>query len=161
MSQPIIRKGTKDDLAGVFALIRELAEYEKAADQVETTLEEMEVDAFGENPVFDFFVAEVDGEIAGVALYYIKYSTWKGRGLYLEDFVVRENQRGKGIGAKLFEAILNLAKENGYRRMEWLVLDWNEPALNFYRKYGANLDPEWVNGQFNYEQLQSFNTEKN
>ncbi|MFZ6051849.1 GNAT family N-acetyltransferase [Halocola ammonii] len=161
MSRPIIRKGTVEDLPGVYDLILELAEYEKAADQVETSVEEMERDAFGENPVFDFFVAEVDEEIAGVALYYIKYSTWKGRGLYLEDFVVRQQHRGKGIGALLFEQLLKLAKEKGYRRMEWLVLNWNEPALNFYRKYGADLDPEWINGQFNYEQLQAFNLENN
>lgn len=156
MAEIKIRKGKKEDLPAVHQLICELAEYEKAADQVETTVEEMEEDAFGHDPVFGFFVAEKEGEIAGIALYYIKYSTWKGRALYLEDFVVKEEFRRLGIGAMLFEELILMAQQKHYRRMEWLVLDWNEPALKFYEKYDANLDPTWINGQFDYRQLQSF-----
>jgi len=128
--------------------------YEKAENEVEVTLAELERDGFGPEKVFDFFVSELDGEVVGIALYYVKYSTWKGRCIYLEDLVVKESHRGKGLGAALFRAVALEAKQMHARRMEWQVLDWNEPALRFYQGYGAYLDDEWVNGKLVYEQLQ-------
>ena len=139
----------------VMALVRELAEYEKAPHEVTNTEERMLLDGFGENPAFGLFVAELDGSIAGIALYYIRYSTWKGKMLYLEDIVVKDALRGQGIGARLFEACLHHCMENDYAGMTWQVLDWNEPALNFYRKYDCTLDPEWINGKLTIEQIRA------
>jgi GNAT superfamily N-acetyltransferase len=149
-----IRKGAKGDLPKVLTLVKELAEYEKAADQVENTVEEMLQDGFGPNPVYFLLVAEENAEIIGIAIYYIKYSTWKGKCVFLEDIIVTESQRGKGTGALLFEEVIKIAKEMKVRRLEWQVLDWNEPAIRFYKKYGSNLDPQWVNGKLTYAQLQ-------
>lgn len=153
----MIRKGKKEDLPFVLELIKELAEYERAAGEVENNLEEMIEDGFGENPVYHFFVAEENDKITGIALYYFKYSTWKGKCIFLEDIIVTESQRGKGTGAKLFEEIINVAKQMKVRRLEWQVLDWNEPAIHFYKKYDAHLDPEWVNGKLVFDQLQNWN----
>jgi GNAT superfamily N-acetyltransferase len=150
-----IRTGEKSDLPSVLALIKELAEYEKAPHEVTNTIQMMEEDGFGENPVFRFFVAEVDGQIVGMALYYTKYSTWKGKCLFLEDIIVTEKMRCHRIGEKLFYAVAGVAKEQKVQRMEWQVLDWNEPAINFYKKHNANLDPEWINCKLVYEQLQN------
>ncbi len=151
-----VREGRKEDLSSVLALVKELAEYEKAVQEVQVTVEEMEKNGFGENPVFRFFVAENETGIAGIALYYIKYSTWKGPCIFLEDLIVTQNQRGKGTGTMLFEKMIEVAKEMKVRRLEWQVLDWNEPAINFYKKYNADLDGEWLNGKLVYEQLQEF-----
>lgn len=151
-----IRKGTKKDLPATLKLIKELAVYEKAPNEVENTIEEMIKDGFTENPIYYLLVAEENETIKGIAIYYYKYSTWKGKCLFLEDIVVTESERGKGIGAKLFEEVILIAKEKKVRRMEWQVLDWNEPAINFYKKYNANLDPEWINGKLVYSQLQEF-----
>lgn len=143
----IIREGKKEDLPRVLELIKELATYEKAPDAVTNTVEMMEKDGFGENPVFGFFVAEdkVKG-IVGISIYYYRYSTWKGRRLYLEDIVVTESERGGGIGKLLFDRTIQKGKEEGCSGMVWQVLDWNEPAINFYKKYyNATLDPEWIN----------------
>jgi GNAT superfamily N-acetyltransferase len=156
MNTASIRTATEQDMPDVHSLIRELAHYEKAAAEVEITVEILTADGFGPGKIFDCFVAEMNGEVVGFALFYTKYSTWKGKCLFLEDFVIRENLRGKGIGKQLFEAVIGVACERKVKRMEWQVLDWNEPALNFYRKYGANLDPEWINGKLVFEQLQSF-----
>lgn len=151
-----IRKGLPSDLPRVLELIKELANYEKAPLEVENTVEEMIQDGFKENPIYFLLVAEESSIVVGIAIYYIKYSTWKGKCVFLEDIIVTESQRGKGTGAKLFEAVIKIAKEMKVRRMEWQVLEWNEPALNFYRKYEANLDPEWINGKLTFEQLQAF-----
>lgn len=151
-----IRKATAQDMPAIHSLIVELAIYEKEPDAVEVTVEQLTEDGFGKKPVFEAIVAEGDGEVVGFALYYTSYSTWKGRCLYLEDFLVSEAFRGKGIGALLFERLIAIAKETGANRMDWQVLDWNEPALNFYRKYNALLDPEWTNGRFSREELQQF-----
>lgn len=151
-----IRKGLPTDLPRVLELIKELANYEKAPLEVENTVEEMIQDGFSENPIYFLLVAEENSTIVGIAIYYIKYSTWKGKCVFLEDIIVTESQRGKGTGAKLFEEVIQIAKEMKVRRMEWQVLEWNEPALNFYRKYKANLDLEWINGKLTFEQLQSF-----
>lgn len=155
--QVIIRKGERKDVPGVLALIQELADYEKAPQEVIVTVQQLEEDGFGENPIYGLFVAELDNNIVGIALYYWKYSTWKGRCLFLEDIIVTESLRGKKIGAQLFEKVVKVAKEAKVQRMEWQVLDWNEPAINFYKKYNANLDGEWLNGKLVFEQIQSFN----
>ncbi len=140
-----IRQGKKEDLPRVLELIKELALYEKAPEQVTNTLEQMEKDGFGKNPIFGFIVAENDGVIEGLSLYYYRYSTWKGKRLWLEDLIVTESQRGLGTGKQLFERTLEIAKEDGCSGMVWQVLDWNEPAINFYKKYQAQLDEEWIN----------------
>jgi len=141
----VVRKGRKEDIPSILGLIRELAEYEKALEEVVNTAEDMEKDGFGPEPVFRSMVAEAGGRIAGAAVYFIKYSTWKGKGVYLDDIVVTAPLRGKGIGSKLFEAVMDDARAMGARQMHWQVLDWNEPAIRFYRKYDARFDDEWIN----------------
>ena len=151
-----IRKGLPSDLPRVLELIKELATYEKAPLEVENTVEEMIEDGFKENPIYYLLIAEENSIILGIAIYYIKYSTWKGKCVFLEDIIVTASERGKGTGSKLFEEVIRISKEMKVRRMEWQVLDWNEPALNFYKKYNAHLDPEWINGKLTYDQLQKF-----
>ena len=136
----IIRPATIDDVPAIHQLIVELAVYEKEPEAVETTAEQLEMDGFGSHPVFDALVAEVEGRVKGFALYYEGYSTWKGRTLYLEDFVVTESMRGKGLGKALFEAVVDVAKSRGVARMDWQVLDWNTPAIDFYKRYGAHIE---------------------
>lgn len=145
MQNWIIRKGTKEDMAGAHALIKELAVYEKAGDEVETTVSSMEMDGFGPDKIFDLFVAEQNGQIVGIALYYIKFSTWKGRCVYLDDIVVTQKLRGNGIGKLLFDKVIEVSKAMGVKRLEWQVLNWNEPAIRFYKKYQSQLDEEWIN----------------
>ena len=149
-----IRKGTESDIEQALSLVKELAEYEKAPDEVEVTPNEMRAWGFGSNKIFDFFLAEENDIIIGMALYYFKYSTWKGKCLFLEDIIVTESQRGKGIGKLLFDKIIEVSKETNVRRMEWQVLDWNTPAINFYKKYAATLDGEWINGKLTNAQLE-------
>lgn len=150
-----IRVARQEDCPRLLELVHELALYEKAPKEVTVTLEEFIAAGFGENPVWKAFVAEEDGFIAGFAIYYIRYSTWKGCRLYLEDFIVTESYRGKGIGKLLFEQIMQEAKEKGFNGMNWQVLDWNEPALNFYNKYAAQIEAGWLNGSFSKEQIQN------
>lgn len=152
----IIRKGLKGDCKGVLTLIHELARYEKASKEVEITVEDLISDGFGENSAFDMFVAIVDNVIVGTAIYYTRYSTWKGRTVYLEDLVVAEQYRGESIGSQLFEQVIEEAKQRKVKRMEWQILDWNEPALAFYKKYNAHYDDEWINGKLVYDQIQKF-----
>jgi len=149
-----IRKGTKEDIPQALGLVKELAVFEKAPDEVEVTIEEMTEWGFGKDKQFDFFVAEENNAILGMALYYFKYSTWKGKCLFLEDIIVTESQRGKGIGQLLFEEVVKVAKETKVRRMEWQVLDWNEPAIKFYAKYNSCLDGEWINCKLTNHQLE-------
>lgn len=139
-----IRKGKKEDLPSVLEHIKELALFEKAPEQVTNTVEAMEEDAFGKNPCFDFFVAEVENKIVGIAVYFVKYSTWKGKGLYLDDLLVTEKMRGKRIGKKLFDEIIAEAKRINAKQLHWQVLDWNTPAIDFYKKYGASIESEWL-----------------
>lgn len=142
----IIRQGNKEDLPSALELIRELAIYEKAEEQVVNTVEMMEKDGFGSHPVFGFIVAEEpDGEIVGMSMYYYRYSTWKGKRMYLEDLIVKEAKRGSGVGKLLFERTIEIGKETGCTGMMWQVLDWNEPAINFYKKYDSNLEDGWIN----------------
>lgn len=148
-----IRVARKEDCPRIMELIHELAVYEKAPEEVTVTLQEFEEAGFGPQPVWKAFVAETDGIIQGFALYYIRYSTWKGCRLYLEDLLVTEEMRGKGLGKLLFDALIREAVEKGFHGMTWQVLDWNEPAINFYKKYKASLDPEWLNGSLSKEQI--------
>ncbi len=146
----IIRKGTKADLPRALELIKELALYEKAPEEVTNTLDRMEADGFGEHPLYAFIVAEEDGVIHGMSMYYWRYSTWKGKRLYLEDLIVTQSKRGTGIGKLLFEETISIGQEAGATGMMWQVLDWNEPAINFYKKYGADMDDQWLNCNLNF-----------
>lgn len=143
----IIREAVKTDCVQMMELIRELALFEKAPEEVSVELSHFEDSGFGDHPVWWALVAEDtnSGKLIGLALYYIRYSTWKGQRLYLEDLIVSEKYRGQGLGKQLFDALLTIAKKQGFRGMVWQALDWNEPALEFYKKYGARLDSEWVN----------------
>ncbi|WP_375180996.1 GNAT family N-acetyltransferase [Chryseobacterium sp.] len=145
MSEVIIRKAIQEDCEPMLELIKELADYEKALHEVTLTLDQFIEDGFGKSPVWGAFVAEFNGKIVGISLYYDRYSTWKGRRLYLEDLVVTENLRGKQIGKKLFEATIDYGKSNQYSGMVFQVLNWNEPAINFYKKYSPKFDDEWFN----------------
>jgi GNAT superfamily N-acetyltransferase len=153
-----IRKATREDCLGMLQLIRELAEYEKAPEEVTVDPLHFEESGFGEKPVWWAFVVEADEDsstpsttstpstqLVAFALYYIRYSTWKGQTMYLEDILVTESMRGRGIGKMLIEKLIEEAKEKGFKRITWQVLDWNEPAINFYKKFGAKFDPEWTN----------------
>jgi len=145
MQQFVIRKAVKEDCPRILELIHELAVYERAPDEVTVTLEHFEESGFGKHPVWWAFVAEIDNIIVGFALYYIRYSTWKGQRMYLEDIVVTEDMRGKGLGAALFERLLEEMHEKKLNGIVWQVLEWNEPAIKFYKKYNATFDNEWVN----------------
>ena len=151
----LIRIGTVNDLPQVLNLIKDLAAFENEPNEVEVTITEMQNWGFGKDKIYDFFVIEIDNKIIGLALYYFKYSTWKGKCLFLEDIIVKENDRNKGYGKKLFNAVIEVAKNTGVKRMEWQVLDWNKNAIEFYNKYQANLDSKWINCKLNYSQLQS------
>lgn len=146
MSEIIIRNARKEDCKAMMQLIHELAEYEKAPEEVTVTFDHFVESGFGEKPVWWAFVAEVDQNVVGFALYYIRYSTWKGQRLYLEDILVNEPFRGKGIGKLLFDRLLKEVEEKKFSGMAWQVLEWNEPAINFYKKYkGVSFENEWVN----------------
>jgi len=149
-----IRRGNKQDLPQVLNLVKELATYEKAPNEVEVTVAQMEEWGFGADKIFDFFVAESNGKIVGIALYYYKYSTWKGKCLFLEDIIVTESERKNGYGKLLFDAVVQVAKKDKVKRMEWQVLEWNEPAINFYKKTKTVFDDEWVNCKLTYEEIQ-------
>ncbi len=141
-----VRPAVKEDCPRLLELVRELALYEKAPDEVTVSMEHFVESGFGEKPVWWAFVAEEGSMIYGFALYYIRYSTWKGQAMYLEDIVVTASARGKGIGKLLFDRLIEEAREKGLKRMVWQVLKWNEPAINFYKKYNADFDGEWFNG---------------
>jgi len=156
MPQFSLRRGEERDLPRVLELIKELAAFENAPDEVDNTVELMKQDGFGPDPIFSFFVAVDEfGFIPGVAIFYYRYSTWKGRRLYLEDLVVTESHRGQGLGKRLFERVMVEAYEKNCSGMVWQVLDWNEPAINFYKKYDSLFDSEWVNCSVDREQLKN------
>ncbi|PCJ67212.1 MAG: GNAT family N-acetyltransferase [Bacteroidetes bacterium] len=145
-SKSYVRNATKADVPHILALIKELALYEKAPNEVDNTEEQMIEDGFGINKLYDAFVVELDDKIIGVAITYNRYSTWKGKCLYLEDLIVTEAHRGIGAGQQLFNYCIDFGKESNCSKLIWQVLDWNQPAINFYERYGAHLDGEWING---------------
>lgn len=152
----IIRKGEQKDMKSVLELIQELAVFEKEPDAVELTVADLERDGFGSNPLFHTFVAEIDENIVGIALYYYRYSTWKGKTIHLEDLIVKENQRGSGVGFALYSKIIEQGKMDNVRRIEWAVLDWNIPAIEFYKKSGAKILEDWRTVQMNEQQISNF-----
>ncbi|WP_462265097.1 N-acetyltransferase family protein [Mucilaginibacter sp.] len=151
-----LRIARKEDCPRLLELVQELADYEKAPLEVSVTLPEFEDAGFGPCPVWKAFIAEADGVIAGFALYYIRYSTWKGCRLYLEDLIVTEAMRGKGLGKLLFNRLIQEAQELSFNGMTWQVLDWNEPAINFYNKYEAHIEPGWLNASLTKQQIIDF-----
>jgi GNAT superfamily N-acetyltransferase len=150
-----VRQGKKEDLPRVLELIKELAEYERAADEVINSTELMEGAGFGANPIFGFFVAEQNEFVVGISVYYYRYSTWKGKRLYLEDLMVTEAFRGKGIGKLLFERTMLKALEDDCSGMAWQVLNWNRPSIEFYKQFGAKLDGEWINCVMEIDEIRS------
>jgi N-acetylglutamate synthase-like GNAT family acetyltransferase len=167
MSNFKIRKARRSDIPKILSLIKELAHYEKALQEVKVTANELERDGFGKKKVYECFVASSLGplprgrekkgkrvardEVVGMAIYYIKYSTWKGRCIYLDDIIVTEKLRGKGIGKLLFDKVIETAKKMKVRKLEWQVLNWNKPAINFYKKYNTVFDNEWINCKLVFE----------
>ena len=162
-----IRRGEKKDMPAVLDLIRELAIFEKEPDAVVVTVADLERDGFGENPLFYTFVAEVDNDssdseqakqIVSMALYYYRYSTWKGRTIHLEDLIVKDKMRGSGIGLALYTKIIEQGKADNVRRIEWNVLDWNTPAIEFYKKSGAKILADWDVVQMDEQGINDFLT---
>lgn len=153
MEKISIENARPEDLEGMLDLIKELAEYEKAPDAVIVDLPQFR--QYFEEGLFRALVARVNGKVAGMALYYYAYSSWKGKILYLDDLVITRKERRKGLGKLLFDELIRISERTGCRQMRWHVLDWNEPAIRFYEKYGASLDPEWITGKFEWEQLKA------
>ena len=152
----IIRKAGKEDMKNVLDLIQELAIFEKEPDAVVVTVDDLVKDGFSENPLFHCFVAELEREIIGIALYYYRYSTWKGKTIHLEDLIVRKNNRGTGAGFALYKEIIRQGKRDKVRRIEWAVLDWNTSAIEFYEKTGAKVLDDWRVAQMNEEGIEQF-----
>ncbi|MFC4815953.1 MULTISPECIES: GNAT family N-acetyltransferase [unclassified Flavobacterium] len=152
----IIRKGTQNDMTEVLELIRELAIFEKEPEAVVVTVADLERDGFGAHPLFHTFIAEDEGEIIGMALYYYRYSTWKGKTIHLEDLIVKENKRGTGAGFALYKEIIQQGKKDNVRRIEWNVLDWNQNAIDFYEKSGAKILDDWRVVQMSEEGINVF-----
>ncbi|WP_432672615.1 GNAT family N-acetyltransferase [Flavobacterium sp. SM2513] len=155
-----IRKARIEDMPRVLELIQELAVFENQPDAVEVTVSDLERDGFGSHPLFQILVAELEEEIPGIALFYNRYSTWKGKTIHLEDLIVSEKHRGSGIGMKLYQAVMEEAKKQNVRRVEWNVLDWNLPAISFYEKTGAVVFKDWLVAQMDEKGLIDF-LEKN
>ena len=151
-----IRKLNPEDMKGVLALIQELADFEKEPDAVVITVQDLIRDGFGTNPLFHVFVAEVDATIVGIALYYYLYSTWKGKTIHLEDLVFKQNMRGTGLGYALYSEVIKQGKKDNVRRIEWAVLDWNTPAIEFYKNSGAKVLDDWRVAQLDEEGINYF-----
>lgn len=152
----VIRKGERKDMPSVLELIRELAVFEKEPEAVEVTIADLERDGFGENPLFYTFVAEMNEKIVGMALYYYRYSTWKGKTIHLEDLIVKEEKRGLGVGSALYAQVMEQGKKENVRRIEWAVLDWNTPAIEFYKKTGAKVFEDWRVAQMDEKGILNF-----
>lgn len=155
-----IRQASKEDMYEVLLLIKELAAYEKEPDAVEITTEVLQRDGFGAERMFTCFVAEVEGRIQGMALLYFRYSTWKGKTVHLEDLMVRKAFRGEGLGAGLYKKTMEFAQEEGVKRVEWVVLDWNKGAIEFYKKTGASILKNWHLAQFDEKGLKNYLSKK-
>lgn len=138
-----IRKAVYEDMSQVLDLITELAVFENEPDAVEITISDLQNDGFGKHPAFNCFVAEVGGQVEGIALVYSRYSTWKGRVLHLEDLIVSQKMRGSGLGTALLDEVVRYGQQLGVKRICWEVLDWNEPAIEFYEKKGADVKRDW------------------
>lgn len=158
--EKIIRKFKREDLPEILELIRELAVFEKEPDAVEVDIEELEREGLGEHPLFTCFVAEVEGKIEGMALVYFRFSTWKGRTVHLEDLIVRRKKRGTGLGSALYKKVIEYALEQGVKRCEWVVLDWNTPAIDFYERSGATVFEDWNTVQMDENAMKKFITTK-
>ncbi|EGV43777.1 GNAT family N-acetyltransferase [Bizionia argentinensis JUB59] len=152
----LVRDAKKADMKSVLKLINELAVYEKEPDAVEVTVADLENHGFGDNPAFHCFVAEINEEIVGIALVYMRYSTWKGRVLHLEDLVVSQAKRGFGIGTVLLDEVVKYGSTLGVKRICWEVLDWNEPAISFYEQKGANVMRDWDVVQMDEAAIKSY-----
>lgn len=152
-----VEEAQPDDAAAIAALIRELAHYERAPEEAVLTTEHILEDGFGPNKIFTCYLARSENQVLGIALLYTKYSTWKGRCVFLEDIIVTEKHRNKGIGKALFRRAIRYAAEQNAGRLEWQVLEWNESAIGFYKNFGAILDTTWINCKFTREQLQQLN----
>lgn len=151
-----IRKSTKEDLPQILELIKELAEFENEPEAVDVDLQELEKEGFGENPLYICFVAEENGRIEGMALVYYRFSTWKGRTIHLEDLIVRKEKRGTGLGSALYRRVIEFALEKGVKRCEWVVLDWNQPAIDFYERSGATVFQNWNTVQMDESAMKAF-----
>ena len=151
-----IRKGNPEDMEAVLVLIQELADFENESNAVVITVEDLVRDGFSSTPLFHVFVAEAETQIVGIALYYYRYSTWKGKTIHLEDLVVKENMRGSGVGFALYSEVIKQGKKDNVRRIEWNVLDWNTPAINFYKNSGAKILDDWRVAQMNEEAINYF-----
>lgn len=152
----LIRKGQKEDMPAVLDLIKELATFEKEPNAVVVTVDELIKEGFGDNPLFNTFVAEVNGEIIGTALFYYRFSTWKGKTIHLEDLIVKQEKRGTGAGSALYKEVIRFAKQDGVRRVEWVVLNWNTHAINFYERSGATILQDWLTVQMDEEGITKF-----
>ena len=150
-----IRMATVEDMPAVMELITELAIFEKSADQITNTVEQLAEDGFGDHPLFETILAQDDDTIIGMSLYYFRYSTWRGKRLYLEDLIVTQSYRGRGTGRLLFEATIDKAKEQRCTGMVWQVLDWNQPAIEFYQTYTSDIDGQWMNVKINFSDSNS------
>lgn len=143
-------------MPAILELIRELAIFEKEPDAVVVTVDDLERDGFGQSPLFHTFIAEVEGVVVGMALYYYRYSTWKGKTIHLEDLIVKESMRGSGLGFSLYKEVIAKAKQERVRRIEWNVLDWNIPAIDFYIKSGAKVFDDWRVAQMDEKGINDF-----
>ncbi len=152
----IIRKGNPEDMEAVLGLIKELAAFENEPEAVLITVDDLIRDGFGPVPLFHVFVAEVEKQIVGIALYYYRYSTWKGKTIHLEDLVVKDKMRGTGLGYALYSEIIKQGKKDKVRRVEWNVLDWNTPAIEFYEKSGAKILDDWKVAQMDEAAINYF-----
>lgn len=151
-----IRPAEKKDMPQVLKLIQHLADFENEPDAVIVTVKDLEDKGFGENKLFDCFVAEIDGKIRGMALFYFRFSTWKGKTVHLEDLIVEESFRGKGLGMALYQKVIEFGEKHQVKRIEWTVLDWNQSAIDFYESTGAKVLRDWYIAQFDQESYQKF-----
>ena len=150
-----VRKGKKEDLTDVLFMIKELAEYENSLHEEEITIEQLQKDGFGNKPYFSFLIASIEGKAIGFSFYFIRYSTWKGKFLFLEDFYIKEAYRNKGVGSILFQETINLCKELEVNGMMWQVLDWNTSAIDFYKKFNSNVSSDWLTGKLTKDQIKN------